>query len=543
MDLDRLIDELATEAPGIQRGVVARAAKAGYLLAIPRRKQATGGLQWLQDDMAKKAGRLTARLGAGEIDQATWEKGMQSLIARYQTSALMLGQGSDEIDEKAASILLNMTDDQFAYLANFGAEIASAAEWQEGYQARAESYAGAIKEPYWTGEVDFLPLPAMPAQGTQCRCLSDPASLILTARGEIPIVSVRAGDLVLTHRMRWRPVLRTIVTGSLPHHRQAYLHVSGRRPIACTADHRFLTERGWEAASSIANSALSVYNREDEELRPMRKADGEQSRQRNLPGLSGGLPLSLRRAQGSEGQGVPLVRDERQGDTPMAEAICREKDAITPEEVGNCAALSLRGPRQGPMGTPRGWSALGRFLVRGRPDPSHDLSLSVDLDRGQWTHPSGNGHSSQERRSYGRPAGEPGADGLRRSSASPHDRRTQAEDGHGERSSVGWDPPRLPALPEGISFRAVKAEVLLDGLLSVGTPLYDLEVAEDHSFVVEGMIAHNSNCGCSWRIEVVDDEAGDYDAYWERSKDDSCATCLEREAQWSPVRIRGGLLE
>jgi len=51
-----------------------------------------------------------------------------------------------------------------------------------------------------------------------------------------------------------------------------------------------------------------------------------------------------------------------------------------------------------------------------------------------------------------------------------------------------------------------------------------------------------SNCKCSWEIETVNAEAGDYDGYWRRGSDDSCQTCVEREAQWSPVKIRGGML-
>lgn len=50
------------------------------------------------------------------------------------------------------------------------------------------------------------------------------------------------------------------------------------------------------------------------------------------------------------------------------------------------------------------------------------------------------------------------------------------------------------------------------------------------------------NCGCSWDIEIIDEESGDYDAYWIRGKRDSCKTCLERAAQWSPLEIRAGVL-
>lgn len=51
-----------------------------------------------------------------------------------------------------------------------------------------------------------------------------------------------------------------------------------------------------------------------------------------------------------------------------------------------------------------------------------------------------------------------------------------------------------------------------------------------------------SNCKCAWRIETVNAERGDYDAYWQRHASDSCQTCIERELQWNPVRIRNGEL-
>ncbi len=52
-----------------------------------------------------------------------------------------------------------------------------------------------------------------------------------------------------------------------------------------------------------------------------------------------------------------------------------------------------------------------------------------------------------------------------------------------------------------------------------------------------------SNCGCGWRIVTLDKAAGDFDAFWERGKTDSCQTCIEREKMWSPLRIRGIMLQ
>jgi len=52
----------------------------------------------------------------------------------------------------------------------------------------------------------------------------------------------------------------------------------------------------------------------------------------------------------------------------------------------------------------------------------------------------------------------------------------------------------------------------------------------------------HTNCGCEWRIVVIDKDGGDFNAYWIRAKDDSCQTCLIREEDWNPVYIRGGIL-
>jgi len=48
---------------------------------------------------------------------------------------------------------------------------------------------------------------------------------------------------------------------------------------------------------------------------------------------------------------------------------------------------------------------------------------------------------------------------------------------------------------------------------------------------------------CRWRIETIDVEAGDYDAYWTlgSGSGETCETCLDRETK-NPYQIRGGQL-
>lgn len=51
-----------------------------------------------------------------------------------------------------------------------------------------------------------------------------------------------------------------------------------------------------------------------------------------------------------------------------------------------------------------------------------------------------------------------------------------------------------------------------------------------------------TRCGCAWEIDELDGD-GNANAYWRRAKDDSCQTCIERERQWSPLRIRDGAVQ
>lgn len=52
-----------------------------------------------------------------------------------------------------------------------------------------------------------------------------------------------------------------------------------------------------------------------------------------------------------------------------------------------------------------------------------------------------------------------------------------------------------------------------------------------------------TNCKCRWNIKAVNPDAGDYDAYWTLGAAEHCQTCNERAAQWSPLKIRGGVTQ
>ena len=119
---------------------------------------------------------LTAQLQAGTITQAAWEIEFEYALVRYQLAGAMAGAGTPDLPGEMITKVSDLVAEQFQFLKDFSIEMAaSPEEWEAGWNSRAESYAGAIKQPYWTGETKMLPLPAMPGDGTSqcignCKC-------------------------------------------------------------------------------------------------------------------------------------------------------------------------------------------------------------------------------------------------------------------------------------------------------------------------------------------------------------------------------------
>lgn len=125
-------------------------------------------LRYLTDKFIKALNDLTERLHSGDITNSDWEDEFQILMAQYGQAGYMTGAGADTVAPRAVEMLVDYLDDQYSFLSDFAIEIQDEEEWKDGWSTRAESYALSIKVPYWNGEVKMLPLPAMPAQGTQC---------------------------------------------------------------------------------------------------------------------------------------------------------------------------------------------------------------------------------------------------------------------------------------------------------------------------------------------------------------------------------------
>lgn len=171
-------------------------------------------LRWLIQSLLDAIGEWWSDLGAGDMTLGEWFATMRDALAEYHLAAFMAGNGSEDVSDQALDKIADLVNVQLDYLQGFKAELQTKADYQAGAAARAESYAPAIKVPYWTGRTAVLPLPAMPAQGTQChnncKCKWD-VKTIDAAKGDYDAFWVRHSDdscqTCLEREAQWNPVL------------------------------------------------------------------------------------------------------------------------------------------------------------------------------------------------------------------------------------------------------------------------------------------------------------------------------------------------
>lgn len=129
----------------------------------------TPALAWLLDRLTRLIATATQALEQSYPDGvAAWQAEIARQLARYHAASLMAGAGVDTLSPEARVKVTTDLAAQLRWLGKFGVEIQDGAQWQAGWNSRAASYATSIKIPYNRGVTKMLPLPAMPAQGTNC---------------------------------------------------------------------------------------------------------------------------------------------------------------------------------------------------------------------------------------------------------------------------------------------------------------------------------------------------------------------------------------
>lgn len=145
-------------------------------------------LEYLLGRFADAIRGFTESLKKNPSTLMTWYNSFRQSIIAYIQAAFMAGQRSDYMGVTERGYVYDYIKAQVDYLNNFRLVIQSADEWNNQWDARAESYARGIVAPYWKGRTKYLPLPAMPGDGSTdcgqlCACLWD-----------IKVIDEQAGD-------------------------------------------------------------------------------------------------------------------------------------------------------------------------------------------------------------------------------------------------------------------------------------------------------------------------------------------------------------
>jgi hypothetical protein len=130
---------------------------------------AAGALPWLIRRLTYLIGTATDALEAAYPDGVSdWQQELARQLARYSAASYMAGAGVDTLTGAGLAAVQHDLAVQLRFLGKFELVVQSGKRWENGWNARAAMYAQSIKTPYWRGRTKLLPLPAMPAEGTQC---------------------------------------------------------------------------------------------------------------------------------------------------------------------------------------------------------------------------------------------------------------------------------------------------------------------------------------------------------------------------------------
>lgn len=142
---------------------------------MPTAKAQPKALERLITKLTSDIQATTNDLADGTTEVDVWRDEMAQALTKFHGAAYLAGARQTTLDELARKRIAGDVRVQLQYLDKFALEIQDAETFEAGWQARAESYALSIKQPYWEGRTKMLPLPAMPGQGTDChgncRCL------------------------------------------------------------------------------------------------------------------------------------------------------------------------------------------------------------------------------------------------------------------------------------------------------------------------------------------------------------------------------------
>lgn len=109
---------------------------------------------------------------------------LEDALAAYHIAAAYVGGADPANDALAFDRVYDRLGVQLMYLDQFEVAVLNDRAWDAGRVRRAISYTRAIQVPYWDAKTKFLPLPAMPGEGTICLYMCKCKWSIVTVNAE-----------------------------------------------------------------------------------------------------------------------------------------------------------------------------------------------------------------------------------------------------------------------------------------------------------------------------------------------------------------------
>ena len=225
------------------------------------RRAVRGGHEYLRKDN----NILTNKLLKGDVNIAQWQKGIARNLKESWGASMRTGAGPP-MSTSVRGKLGNRMRREYAYLDNFAKEIANGKLTEGQIRIRIDMYADAATVPYWLGTADAKKQAGY-REGKRVLGAADhcfPAgTLIHTPGGQVNIEDIKLGDIVTTLAgpKRVTKLFKQKYTSTMIEVK------AGHEEVNCTANHPFLTDRGWiQAQDLLASDHVFIYEDRSDQI-------------------------------------------------------------------------------------------------------------------------------------------------------------------------------------------------------------------------------------------------------------------------------------
>ena len=200
---------------------------------------------------ARTMDRITRQLETKQISIDAFNRKAHDAISTNFEKAHRIGRGK-ALDAGDKLWLQGAVQTEMKFAGKFGNDIANN-RMRMPRGKRAKMYSSAVRGNFWSAKVEAEGKKDPNVRITwKLACFTSNSLTVNTEHDCIPLKDVRVGDLVWTHKNRLRKVLAKPINKSTSEHSYAVLIGEGGKLVGLTSDHRLWTNEGWKTAKEVA---------------------------------------------------------------------------------------------------------------------------------------------------------------------------------------------------------------------------------------------------------------------------------------------------